>query len=294
MKKILAVLTVLLFTTAVFAQKKDTKKVVFAVVNDGKNIEPIARIEKGELQPINDESAETAAVDFVKEQYQPKTKYNLIFGGANAGTVTVVKDLAGTECAANQAEISIVSRRVKPKGFIMALATNDSAKKTVKGTRELPTSAERGEIEKLVMAEMIKQNIPIKKLNELRYHNLTKVDFNNDANPEFVGSFWYNTGDKIRSLMFFIAEKDAQGNYSIPFTKFDRVEVEDVMSKDISDVDKGFYHELLIDLFDVDGDGSGEIFTLEQGFESNNFNAYKKIDGKWTQVLETSNYHCAF
>lgn len=294
MKKILVILTILLLTATVFAQKKDARKIIFAVVNEGKNIEPIAFVEKGELKPINEENAENDNAVFVKERYKPKTKYNLIFGGANAGTVTVVKNLANTDCAKNQADVSIVSKKAKPKGVIMALATNGLAKRNVKGTRELPTSAERGEIEKLVMEEMKKENIPIKNTDELRYHNLTKVDVDNDNNPEFVGTFWYNTGDNIRSLMFFIAEKDAKGNVSIPFQKFDRVETENVMSKDISDVDKGFYHELLIDIFDVDGDGTGEIFTLEQGFEGNNFNAYKKVGGKWTKVLETSNYHCAY
>lgn len=295
MKKILVVLVVLLVATAVFAQKKDAKKIVFAVVNDGKTVEPIAYIENGELKPISDENAEPdAAAKFVKDRYKPKTRYNLIFGGANAGTVSVVKDLSDTECAKNQANISVVSKTVKPKGFVMALATDSLAKKNVKGLRELPTPAERTQIEKLVMEEMVKENIPIKKTNELRYHNLTRVDVDNDGNPEFVGTFWYNTGDDIRSLMFFIADKDAKGNISIPFKKFDRVEKNDVMSGEISDVDKGVGHELLIDMFDVNGDGTAEIFTMRQGFEGTTFTAYKKVDGNWTQVMETSNYHCAY
>lgn len=279
----------------IFAQKKETKKIVFAVVDDGKTIEPIAYIDKGELKPIGgDEPDDASKSDFVKTHYKAKAKYNLIFGGANAGTVTVEKNLAGTECAANQANVSIVSKRVKPKGFVMALATNDVPKKAVKGTRGLPTAAERAELEKLVMAEMSKENIPIKKTNELRYHNLTKIDIDNDAQPEFVGSFWYNTAEKVRSLMFFIAEKDAKGAFSIAFKKFNRVEPEGIMSGEVADVDKGIYHELLIDVFDVDGDGSGEIFTMQQGFEGTNFNAYRKTGGEWKQVLETSNYHCAY
>ena len=295
MRKILVVLTVLLLTAAAFAQKKDAKKVIFAVVNEGKTIEPIALIEKGELKAISDENAEADAdAKFVKERYKPKTSYNLIFGGANAGTVLIKKDMAASDCGKNQAEISVVSKNVKPKGFVMALATDALAKKTLKGMRELPTSAERAEIEKLVMAEMLKENIPIKKTNELRYHNLTRVDVDNDGKPEFVGTFWYNTAEKVRSLMFFIADKDAKGNYSIPFKKFDRVEVENVMSGEISDVDKGIGHELLIDMFDTNGDGTAEIFTMRQAFEGTNFQAYKKVDGKWTQVLETYNYHCAF
>lgn len=295
MKKLLIILTILFCASAMFAQKKDTKKTIFAVVNDGKQIEPIAFIENGELKAIEGEGAdEKDTALFVKNHYKPKTKYNLIFGGANAGTVTITKDLAKTDCAANQAEISIQSKAVKPKGFVMALATSATAKKTLKGTRKLPTAAERTKIENLVMAEMLKKNIPIKKTNELRYHNLTKVDVDNDGNPEFVGSYWYNTGDKIRSLMFFIAEKSKNGAITIPFSNFDEYKEADVMNKDIKTLDTGVYHELLIDLFDVDGDGTAEIFTSIQGFEGSSFNTYKKSGGTWTKSFETSNYHCAF
>lgn len=300
MKKLTVLLMILFCASVVLAQKKTPKKetpkkTIFAVVNDGKQIEPLAFIENGELKPIQGEGTdEKETANFVKNHYKPKTRYNLIFGGENDGTVTVTKDLSKTDCAANQAEISIQSKSVKPKGFVMALATNATAKKSVKGTRKLPTAAERREIEKLVMAEMLKQNIPIKKINELRYHNLTKVDIDNDGKAEFVGTYWYNTGDKIRSLMFFIADTDKNGVISIPFSKFNEVKEADVMNTDIKTVDAGTYHELLIDMFDVDGNGTGEVFTIINGFEGNSFNAYKKVEGKWTQVLETSNYHCAF
>ncbi len=294
MKKLWTCLLILFCASVGYAQIKETKKPIFAVVNDGSQIEPIAFIENGELKSFDEPNA-TNDPDFVKSYYKPKTRYNLIFGGANAGIATVINDLAKTDCAKNQAKISVQSRTVKPKGFVMALATSAAAKRGVSGIRKLPTAEERLEIEKLVMAEMVKKNIPIKKINELRYHNLTKIDADNDKNPEFVGTFWYNTGEKIRSLMFFIADRSADGTYSIPFSKFDEYNEEDVMSNDLSNLDKdGIYHELLIDLFDIDGDGTGEIFTLTPGFEGSNFNAYKKTDGKWTQILETSNYHCGY
>lgn len=303
MKKLSVLLTIIFCASAILAQKKDVKKdtskkinkTIFAVVGEGKQIEPIAFIKNGKLEPIVGEDEDLVNdPNFVKEHYKPKTKYNLIFGGENAGTVTVKNDLAGTDCAANQADISFVSKTFKPKGFVMALATDATANKTVKGTRKLPTAAERLEIEKLVMAEMLKNNVPIKKINELRYHNLTKVDVDNDGNPEFVGTYWYNTGAKIRSLMFFIADKNKEGVISIPFSKFNEVKEADVMNEDIKTLDAGTLHELLIDMFDVDGNGTGEIFTMIQSFEGSNFNAYKKVDGKWTQVLETYNYHCGY
>ncbi len=299
-RNIFAILTLTIFLTVNgFAQKKDTKlgntnKAIFAVLNDGKTLEPIAFIEKGKLKEIHDAGTTEKPFDFVKAYYKPNNKLNLIFGGSNAGTATVVKDFKGSECAGNQAEISVVSTKVKPKGNLMALATNAVLKKNEKLVRKSPTAAELKDINDLVMKEMIKNKVPIKNTGELRYHNLTKLDVDGDGVAEFVGTYWYNTGAKTRSLLFFIAESDSSGTIAMPFTRFQDFDQENVMSGDVKDLDDGIYHELLLDMLDYDSDGQSEIFTLAMGFEGSNFNAYKRVDGKWTQVLETSNYHCAY
>ena len=295
MKKFLLCLSILLlFGLTAAAQKPVPKKTIFAVLNDGKMLEPIAFIEAGKLVELGDAASGEQKDSFVKSHYKPKTKYNLIFGGRNAGSATVTKDLSDNDCASNMAEISVASSRVTPKGFLMALATNAVPKKTVKGVRQLPSAVERREIETLVMAEMKAKNVPIKNTGELRYHNLTKIDVNDDGRNEFVGTFWYNTGEKKRSLLFFIAEKDAKGLITIAFTKFEEYDEENVMSGEIKSLDEGIYHDLLLDMFDYDGDGQSEIFTMAKGFEGTNFYAYKRVDGKWTPVLNTSNYHCGF
>ncbi len=295
-KIFLVVLSVILLSAwLVNAQKSRSAKTIFAVLNDGKTLEPIAFIENGKLKEIggNIVKAENKP-DFVKTHYKPKTKYNLIFGGDDVGTVTVIKDLADSECTSNQAQISVQSSQVSPKGFVMALATDAEAKRAVKGVRRLPTPAERSVIEQTVMAELQSENVPIKNINALRYHNLTKLDVDNNGDYEFVGTYWYNSGDKKRSLLFIIAEKDAKGRISLPYKKFQEIKEENVLSSDISDLGKGFYHELLIDIFDYDGDGVSEIFTITPAFEGSNFNVYKRKDGKWTKAFENSNYHCAY
>jgi hypothetical protein len=299
-RNIFAVFTLtLLFVSIGFAQKGDTKKItsqkaIFAVLNDGKTLEPIAFIEKGKLKEIHNAGTPEKPFDFVKAYYKPKNKLNLIFAGANAGTATVVKDFKDSDCAGNQAEISVVSSKVKPKGNLMALATDAIPMKNAKLQRKLPTAAERTNINELVMKELITNKVPIKNTGELRYHNLTKLDVDGDGLGEFVGTYWYNSGAKKRSLLFFIAESDKNGLITIGFNRFQDVEEENVMSGDVKDVDNGIYHELLLDMFDYDGDGQNEIFTISSGFEGSNFNVYKRVAGKWTQVLETSNYHCGY
>jgi hypothetical protein len=51
---------------------------------------------------------------------------------------------------------------------------------------------------------------------------------------------------------------------------------------------------LLLDIFDTDGDGVSEIFTIDQAFEGNNFNVYKRDKDEWSKILETYNYHCGY
>lgn len=288
----LAIACFVIFGISAFGQKTAPVKAIFAVLSEGKILEPVAFVENGKLRGIGEQGDNP--VDVVKTFYKSKSKYNLIFGGVNQGSVIISKDLAGTECAANQAEIAVVSKNFKPKPFLMALGTNLQPKVNSKLIRKMPTANERKSINELVVSEMKTKNVPVKNAGELRYHNLTKLDVDGDGRFEFVGTYWYNTGVKQRSLLFFIAETDSDGTFSIPFSKFQDVAIESVMSGEINDVDDGIYHELLIDMLDFDADGQSEIFTMSRGFEGSNFNAYKRVDGKWTQVLETSSYHCGY
>jgi len=66
------------------------------------------------------------------------------------------------------------------------------------------------------------------------------------------------------------------------------------MSGEIKSVDEGVYHELLLDTFDYDGDGTAEIFTYTQSFEGAGFDAYRRSGGKWVRAFDYANYHCGY
>ena len=66
------------------------------------------------------------------------------------------------------------------------------------------------------------------------------------------------------------------------------------MSGDIKDLDTGILHELLLDVFDIEGDGVSEIFTIGQAFEGNNYYAYRKEGTTWKRIFETYVYRCAY
>ncbi|MBX3265117.1 MAG: hypothetical protein KF831_00240 [Acidobacteria bacterium] len=274
------------------AAKPAVKPIIFAVLNDGQLLEPIAHVENGKLsEPVNG-SDETSLIEkFNASYYAPKASYRLIFGGANAGTVAVNSSDAGVECGPNLARVTTSSTKAELKGKLMALATNAPAGKGTFGVRRRPTWPERNEVDALVRAEFAKNNVEVKKLD---YHNLTALDVNGDKKAELVGTFWAENDPKSRTLLFFVAERGTDGKLTIVHSDLRNIKEDEVMNGEISSLDEGVYHELLLDVFDYDRDGTAEIFTYVQAFEGAGFNAYKRIGDKWSKVYEFSNYHCGF
>ncbi len=304
MKKItIFVLLLMMSALPLSAQKRKPKskpvtakpvanKIVFAVLNDGKAIEPIVKLDKDKLVEASNGSDEQAALkNFNKTYYTPKTVYNLIFAGKVNGTVSVIKNDPTMECSSNIAEVTTKSAKANLKGKVMALATNLKPAKPTSGIRRLPTFPERDEINKLVTAEFAKHNVSGKKID---YHNLTALDVDDDKNIEFVGSFFAETSPNERALLFFIAQRDADKKLVFAFSDFRAVKKDEVMSGEISALDEGIYNELLLDALDVDDDGIAEIFTYIQSFEGAGFNVYKREGATWKVIAETSNYHCGY
>lgn len=264
-------------------------------MNDGQMLEPIGIIDKGELvATANGGDEPKTLTPFVSSYYKPKTAYSLIFGGKTNGTVTVKSYDAKSDCGKNMAQAATASAKAKIKGMVMGLATNAAVGKSASGVRRLPTPAERTEIESLVRAEFTKQSVSSNAAKNLKYHNLTALDVDNDGKAELVGSFWAENSANERNLLFFIADKGADGKYNFGYSEYSKVSKDDVMSGELKDLDEGIAHELLLDIFEYNGDKTAEIFTVSRAFEGNDFNVYSRRDGKWSKVFEGYNYHCAY
>ena len=268
------------------------KPIIFAVLNDGKTLEPLAVVSKGRLEaPVNGGDDQKLIVAFDKTYYKVGTTYRLIFGGADAGTVKVNSYDPKADCSRNMADVTTTAQKVTLKGLVMGLATNVKGKAASTSFRRRPTPAEKTEIESLARAEFMRQKVTAK---ELHYQNLTAVDIDNDGKPEFVASYWTEIDKTTRGLLFFIAQRTSDGNYAISYKEYRRVGEKDVMSGEIKSVDEGIYHELLLDVFDFDGDGTAEIFTYSESFEGSGFYAYRRSGGKWIKAFEYANYHCGY
>jgi hypothetical protein len=290
-------LLVLAFAPLSYSQKKKPaapakpQTIVFAVLNGGKSVEPIAYVEKGKMKEIPVGAGQDAANKvFVTRYYRPASKFSLIFGGGSAGTVTVKKSNIGTECGGSSADASTVSTTAKLSELVMGLATNGAPIPTT-SFRRRPTASERTEIEALVRAEYAKQGV---KPAQLHYHNLTAMDIDRDETPEFFGSYWIEPSKDQRATLFVIAEKGGEGKYLLTHTEYEVIKPDDVMSGDLKDLDTGIYQSLLIDVMDIDGDGAAEVFTIAKAFEGNNYLVYRRSGGKWEKTFETYSYRCAY
>lgn len=272
------------------------KTVIFAVLNDGKAIEPIGYIgSKGVMTPAIDGASEGAVLTAFHRAYFAKGKmFPLLFGGKVSGNVTVTSSDPRGECANYLANVTTKTTRTVLKGNIMALATNARITKPGSGVRRLPTPAERAEIETLVRDRFTKDGIAADVVKNMKYHNLTALDINSDGQAEMVGSFWVEPSATDRQLLFFIAELGPDKKYRFGYSDSDLVKQADTMSEDIKDVDTGVYHERLLDIFDIDGDGDSEIFSYVMSFEGAGFNVYKRKGDVWARHFEGSNYHCGY
>lgn len=296
---------VLLTLTGAFAQKRTkprlaakSKPIVFAVIGDGERIEPIGEIDKGEMiQTTGGDADAKDLTNFSQKYYKPRTVYNLIFGAAKNGTVTVISSNPKSDCGKNAAQVKTQSAKAKLKGLIMGLATNETPFAAASGVRRLPTFAERAEIESLVRAEFVKQGVADAAVKNMKYHNLTALDVDKDGKAEMVGSFWAENAANERNALFFIAAKNQAGRYVFGYSNYEKITVDQVMSGELKDLDEeAMLNELLLDAMEYNGDKTAEIFTVVKAFEGYTYNVYSRgsEDGKWTKVYESSNYHCGY
>src|SRR5215207_7528604 len=178
MKIIFLLIALASFAGLAGAQTKQAEKpIIFAVLNDGTTLEPIGYLVDKKIEDAIDGGGEPDVLGlFHRRYFKPRTSYQLVFGGANAGLAAVKSSDPNEECARHTAKAMVSSTRAKLKGNVMALAVSSSLKLPGDGTRRTPTPAERTGIESLVRAELVKNKVAPAVARKLRYQNLTAID----------------------------------------------------------------------------------------------------------------------
>jgi hypothetical protein len=269
--------------------------VVFAVESSGDEwtIDPIVEVGAGGRVSGaggDDDSLKRLA----SEQYQPGRKLRIIFGGGDAGTLTVKQATADRECYRTGALVG-AQTSARLGGNVMALATDSESLGKRAPSRREPTAAERAGVEKLVRTLLARRRVTPAQLRGLRTINLTATDLDGDGTAELAGTFRVNRGAASAELLFLLAESKG-GTWAAALANHDPLRKADLPYpehfKEAGDT--GFLSEILLDQLDLDGDGTGELFTFGRSLEGVRYKIYKKTAGRWRSLEEFYVYRCAY
>lgn len=257
---------------------------------------PFVIIEGGQFKPpIAGDSDAAEITRFTDAYYASGKKYRVLFGGGEAGSLTVKKSNRDEECRRTSADVTLRST-ARLNRNVMALATDSPSLGGAKGTRRSPTAAERAALMPLVRAAFKEKGLPASLLPGLTTLNLTALDLDGDGKAELVGSFVARKlkGAAARYALFLFAEPQGD-SYRTTVFQYAKFTEQDLMSgADLSAIENGVYVERLLDALDLDGDGALEVVTETDGLEGDGYTIYKKQGGKWNKVYEFSNYRCGF
>lgn len=275
--------------------------VVFIVTKDAgqdTQVEPVAVIDRrGALAEPASEAAGGDGVlsAFLARYYRAGAKYRLIYGGSEAGTLTI-RAATPAECSPNAASADIETTAAKLGGNVMLLATDGAHASRTQSSRRAPTAEERaaafGVAKRFLTGKRVSASAVERGTKTL---NLTATDLDGDGREELIGSYVVKVGPKVRDTLFLIAAPQGRG-YGAAFTKYARVNAREMMDPSLIDNigEGGLGAELYVEQLDADGDGVGEVFTLSRSFEGTSYRAYQRRRGAWRAAYENYSYRCAY
>lgn len=255
------------------AQKPNT--VIFAVAGgpDEYHMDAVVVVDgKRLVAPFSDEQKDKQK-KFAEKYFATGRGYRLMFGGGAAGSVTLKKWSEG--CNTVHAEVA-VSSSARLGGNVRALATDSDSLGKRPSARRAPTDAERAAVLALVKSIYRRNRTPANLISAIRATNLTATDLDGDGQYEFIGSFTSAAKNKFERDLFLIAKPQGAGMRA-DLAKF----------QGYQPPPETFLHSIdFIDHLDLDGNGVGEVFAVQGGFDGYAYLIFKKVGGRWREVYD--------
>jgi hypothetical protein len=246
--------------------------VIFAVnrYEDSVTLDPIVIFNNGQYSnPLPDEN-ESFAKQVAAKFLRAGQKHRVIFGGAEAGTVTVKErfesEIGLTTTASLQSSIKL-SDEVK------ALAASSDRLGGKQNSRRAPTPEERAAMMTLMNETYARRGVAATMLAKVKTNNITAIDIDADGRAELIGSFEIADQNQNSQNLLLIAELK-NNQYKSALVWYKKGGESDSEAR------------RLIDVLDLDGDGVAEVFTMNSYYESTDFTIYKKVKGVWRSVYQ--------
>ena len=242
------------------------------------NMDAVVLVENGKFRLPYAEENETSQQVFGKQYFAAGKKYRVTFGGGEIGNATVKN--FGTGCNNIHAVASVTNASKLPADGL-ALATDSETLGNSAAARRAPTIAERRSVMAVVRQIYRQHGTSPGLINTIKTIKLTATDLDHDGSFEMIGSFIVETTQKARRDLFLIAEpanrhSGATGTFKAALVKFQAYKLPP----------EGFDSSIdFVDQLDLDGDGVGEVFVQQHGYDAYGYLIFKKSRGQWRQVF---------
>jgi len=222
-------------------------------------------------RPYNDEM-EAGRKTFGQKYFAAGKVYRLIFGGGDAGTVKVNSWDLG--CNNIHAKVT-PNTSAKLGGKVMALATTSETIGRHSVSRRPPTESERAAVLTLMKNIYSQRRTPASLMSSIKVTNLTATDVDGDGTYEMIGSFTLAARNKFERDLFLIAKPQGAA-MKADFVKFQAYQPPS----------EGFLSSIdFVDQLDLDGNGVGEVFATQGGFDGYSYLIFKRVGGRWREVF---------
>ena len=235
------------------------------------NLDAVVMVQAGKLSSPYKAYDEASQKKFAQTYFKAGRKLRMTFGGGEVGSVTV----SGSQQGCNNLHATVtVNSTTRVRGQVKALVTSSTVLGKKSSSRRAPTDEERAAVLDLVKTIYLQHGVTASQFKSMTVTNLAATDLDNDGKYEFIGSFALSLKNKAQRDLFLIAETSDSGMRSA-FTKFQAYQPPP----------EGFLESIdFVDQLDLDGDGMGEVFAVQGGFDAYGYVIFKKTAKVWRQV----------
>ena len=251
-------------------QRADGGTVIFRLLKETEKfyIEPIVIINGGKYTEPPAGGATAVMKKFTDSYFKVGRQYRVIFGGGDAGSLTVQKyepDMCGNLLADVAAQTS-----APLGGEVKALAVSSDKIGRGESSRRAPTEAERASALEVARGVYGQRRVGATLVTQMKTVNLTATDIERDGRFELIGTFQIDGANDLKHNLFVIFEPTAAGKYKAAWNWYEN----------------GYEDRRLVDVVDLDGDGTAEVIAEGFEIENNLYVIYKRQAGTWRPVYK--------
>lgn len=260
---------------------QDEGTVIFSVTkyaNEPAFIEPIVIIRGKTYTAPPVDGPESVTKKFTDAFFHPGRRYRVVFGGGDAGTLSVVKEVE-PGCVGLTAEVTLETS-ARMGGQVEALAVSSDDIGRGESFRRAPTEDERASALSIARRIYVQRRVSASLIKKMSTINLTAIDLERDGKVELIGSFQIRGANYVSYDLFVIFEPAAAGNYKAALSWYNKGGEENYESRS------------LVDVIDLDGDHILEVIAGSSYYESNDYVIYKRQAGTWRPIYNGGGGGC--